>query len=94
MIRILQALPLVALVLYVVSYGVLLDPVCFVSSPLQLSGPATTVFMRDPQYRLKDPLVNKIFKPMVWIDQKVRPNYWGWTEPMPTVHSSADWQGL
>jgi len=32
---------------------------------------------RVQQYRFNDPVARAVFWPLAWIDQKIRPGYWG-----------------
>ncbi|MAG93726.1 MAG: hypothetical protein CMJ48_08265 [Planctomycetaceae bacterium] len=67
-------------VVYCISYIVLLDPEQFTLSYLCVGDPCPTVCARVPEYRLDHPLIEKTFAPLLWVDVRVRPDYWQWQE--------------
>jgi hypothetical protein len=60
-------------VAYVCAYFVLLNPnmFCFCSA-----GCAGTPYERVSQFRAGGEAVRKIFVPLTWVDQRIRPTYW------------------
>ena len=76
---------------YVIAYVVLLDPEELVFSPLQGKGEAFVILIRTPSYRgdwAHSGLAERVFRPLVLIDQGVRPAYWAHVVPVRKLFKS------
>lgn len=40
---------------------------------------------RTAEFRIKHKFVAKLFEPALWIDQRIRPGFWTWTETVVPI---------
>jgi hypothetical protein len=64
--------------LYVASYALLLIPEHLGA---YLLGGRICCY-RIPKYRIGGELVHTVFWPIQWLDNRLRPSYWAWEEPV------------
>jgi hypothetical protein len=65
------------LIAYIGGYIALLRP-----ADLTILDGETGCRVRLPAYRIGGPVPQTAFRPLLWIDQRVRPRYWAW-ESLP-----------
>jgi hypothetical protein len=81
------AVLLILLVLYAFSYLVLLNPLKFEEvQHLTRSNGARIVFFHG--FGFSQDFLQVAYKPLILLDQKIRPEYWSWTAEVPIRKSS------
>jgi hypothetical protein len=45
-----------------------------------LSDDGTSMHALVPQFRVQHPAVHTFYSPLLWLDRRIRPTYWCWTE--------------
>lgn len=72
------ALVLLWSVAYVGSYYAMLRPIPANSMlyPIPATGLLPGAYARSPRYRFHNNVVRTVYAPMLWLDQKIRPQYW------------------
>jgi hypothetical protein len=72
-------------VAYVISYAALLDP-----AEWGYGGLHRMIVGRDPAYRAGGEFADTAFRPALWVDQHVRPDYWATHEVRSTSFTHVD----
>jgi hypothetical protein len=63
---------------YLLSYYALLAPQHMVMMAISLD--FSSIHLLDPEFHWNHVAIHKVFSPLLWLDQKVRPSYWCWIE--------------
>lgn len=74
------AILVILLVLYVVSYLALLDPILALEGNAIRLNYERIIFFRGFDFGYSQDFLQVAYKPLIVLDQKIRPEYWSWTE--------------